>query len=144
MTTGMVASLVRQHADQLVGRLRFQDRAVIYEDAAAVGNEGVERWVVDDHHLDVLLLKRGRAQDGAGIFAQKLLGLAIAQDRRAPVLLVLRAHPGERGECKGKGDRDGGQAKRSLGMRKVKQHGRWCALVLVLSIGLVISAWRLA
>ncbi|MGY4436899.1 hypothetical protein ACVWWO_009376 [Bradyrhizobium sp. F1.13.1] len=48
-----------------------------------------ERALVDDHHLDVLLLQTGDAQDRAGVFAQQLLGLGVAQDRR-PLRLRMR------------------------------------------------------
>ena len=85
---------VRKHADQLVRRFRLQDRAVIDEDAAAVGNEGVERAVVDDDHLDVLLLETGDAQDRPRVFAQQLLGLGVAQDRRTLALLRPNRHHG--------------------------------------------------
>lgn len=70
MATGQMPGLVREHADDLVRRLRLKDRAVIDEDAAAVGDERVERTVVDDHHLDVLLLQTPRrAGSGACIRA---------------------------------------------------------------------------
>ena len=42
MAAGQMPGLVREHADDLVRRLRLQDRAVIDEDAAAVGDERVE------------------------------------------------------------------------------------------------------
>ena len=61
-------------------------RAVIDEDAAAVGDEGVERRIVDDDDLDVLLLEAGGAQDRPRVVAQQLLGLGVAQDRRAFLL----------------------------------------------------------
>ena len=59
------------------------DRAVIHEDAAAVRDEGVEDAVVDDHDLDVLLFEARGAQDRPGVVAQQLLGLGVAEDRRA-------------------------------------------------------------
>ena len=46
-------------------------------------HEGVERAVVDDDDLDVLLREAGGAQDRLGVFAQQLLDLGVAQDRRA-------------------------------------------------------------
>ena len=76
MTAGDVAGLVRQHADDLVRRLRFDQRAGIDENALGVHHEGVEAAVVDDHDPDVLLGEAGGAQDRLGVFAQKLLDLA--------------------------------------------------------------------
>ena len=89
MAAGQMPGLVREHADDLVRRLRLHDRAVIDEDAAAVGDERVERALVDDHHLDVLLFQTRGAQDRARVFAQQLLGLGVAQDRR-PLGLRMR------------------------------------------------------
>jgi hypothetical protein len=116
MAAREVAGLVRQHADELVRRLRLHDRAVIDENPAAIGDEGVERAVVDDDHLDVLLLESCDAQDRAGIFAKQLFGLGVAQDRRPLVLLGAHRrnrrqnlHDGKRSR-----DRDGGQVGRSL------------------------------
>ena len=42
MSAGDMAGLVREHADDLVRRLRFHQRADIDEDAPRVGDEGVE------------------------------------------------------------------------------------------------------
>ena len=55
MAAGDVAGLVREHADDLVRRLGFEQRAGIDEDVPAVHDEGVEGAVVDDDDLDVLL-----------------------------------------------------------------------------------------
>jgi hypothetical protein len=52
MAAGDVAAFVRQHADQLVGRLGPHDQAGIDEDPLAARHEGVERVVLDDHDLD--------------------------------------------------------------------------------------------
>ena len=82
-----MAGFVREHADDLVRRLRLHDRAVVHEDAAAVGDEGVEDALVDDDHLDVLLFQTGGAQDRPRVFAQQLLGLGVAEHRRTLVLL---------------------------------------------------------
>ena len=92
MAAGKMAGFVRQHADDLVRRFRLHHRAVIDEDAAAVGDEGVEDALVDDHHLDVLLFEARGAQDRPGIVAQQLLGLGIAEDGRAAVFLRHRGH----------------------------------------------------
>ncbi len=83
MAAGDVAGLVREHADDLVRRLRVHQRAGIDEDAAAVGDEGVEGAVVDDDDLDVLLGEPGGLQNRLRVFAQQLLDLGVADDRRA-------------------------------------------------------------
>ena len=83
MAAGDVAGFVREHADDLVRRLRVHQRAGIDEDAPAVRHEGVERAVVDDDDLDVLLREAGGAQDRLGVVAQQLLDLGVADDRRA-------------------------------------------------------------
>ena len=67
------------------GVLRLHQRAGIDEDAAAVGDEGVEGAVVDDDDLDVLLFQAGGAQDRRGVVAQQLLDLGVADQRRALV-----------------------------------------------------------
>ena len=82
MTAGDVAGFVREHADHLVRRVRLHQRAGIDEDAPAVGDERVEGALVDDHDLDVLLRQAGRLQDRLGVFAQQLLDLGVADDRR--------------------------------------------------------------
>ena len=92
MAAGKVAGFVRHHADDLVRRLRLHDRAVVHEDAAAVGNEGVEDALVDDHHLDVLFFQAGGAQDRPCVFAQQLLRLGVAEHRRTLVLLRHSRH----------------------------------------------------
>ncbi len=71
-----------KHADHLVRRIRIHQRAGIDEDAAAVGDEGVEGPVVDDDDLNVLLGEPGGLQKRLRVFAQQLLDLGIADDRR--------------------------------------------------------------
>ncbi len=99
VAAGKMAGFMGEHADDLVRRFRLHDRAVIDEDAPAVGHEGVEGAFVDDHHLDVLFFQPGGAQDRARIVAQQLLGLGVAQDRRAarsgqrPASAQARAQP---------------------------------------------------
>ena len=92
-----VAGLVREHADHLVRRVRLHDRAGIDENATAVGDERVEGALVDDHDLDILLRQAGSLQDRLGVFAQQLLDLGVAHDRRPglPARLGLR----RRGAC---------------------------------------------
>ena len=82
-----MAGFMRQHPDDLVRGLGLHHRAVVHENAAAVGDKGVEGAVVDDDDLDVLLFQTRGAQDRPGVFAQQLLGLGIADDRRALFLL---------------------------------------------------------
>ncbi len=91
MPAGKMAGFMRHHADDLVRRLRLQDRAVVHEDAAAVGHERVEDALVDDHHLDVLFFHTGGAQDRPRIFAQQLFRLGVAEHRRAPVSCAIAA-----------------------------------------------------
>ncbi len=73
------------------GRLRLHQRAGVDEDALAVRDEGVERAVVDDDHLDVLLRQPGGLQQRLGIFAQQLLDLGVANERQ-PALRMRRRH----------------------------------------------------
>ena len=63
MSAGDVPGFVGEHADDLIRRLRLHQRAAVDEDAVAVGDEGVERTVVDDDDLNILLRETGRAQD---------------------------------------------------------------------------------
>ncbi|MFK4578608.1 hypothetical protein ABIF83_002055 [Bradyrhizobium ottawaense] len=111
--------LVREHADDLVRGLRLKDRAVIDEDAAAVGDERVERAVVEDHHLDVLLLQTRGAQDRARIFAQQLLGLGVAQDRRP---LLLRPRRRERQQRDRRSRNEGGEGGGLLAQCDLEKH----------------------
>ena len=83
MSAGDVAGFVREHADDLVRHLRVDQRAGVDEDAPAVHHEGVERAVVDDGDLDVLLGEAGGAQDRLGVVAQQLLDLGVADDRQS-------------------------------------------------------------
>ena len=79
-----VAGLVRQHADDLVRRLGIVERADVDEDAPAVHHERVERALVDQHDLHVLLRRgRRRLQDRRGVVAHQLLDLGVADDRQA-------------------------------------------------------------
>ena len=64
MAAGDMAGFVRQHADDLVRRLRIHQRAGIDEDALGVDDEGVEGAVVDDDDADVALAEAGGARTG--------------------------------------------------------------------------------
>ncbi len=91
VAAGDVAGLVGQHADHLVRRLGVHQRAGIDEDALGVDDEGVERAIVDDGDLDVLLGEAGGAQDRLRVVAQQLLDLGVANDRQ-PWRQALRVH----------------------------------------------------
>ena len=115
-----MAGLVGQHADQLVRRLRLHQRAVIDEDAAAVGDKSVEGGIVDDDHLDVLLFHARGAQDRPGVVAQQLLRLGVAQHRGA--LLLGGAERRRHGERDRGGE--GGQFQHRFAVRGTVQHQR--------------------
>ena len=106
MAAGEMAGFMRQHPDDLVRCLGLHQGAVVHENAVAVGDEGVEGAVIDDHNLDVLLLKARGAQDRPGVVAQQLLALGITEDLR-PVSLLGEGRQRGHGERRGGGD--GGQ-----------------------------------
>ena len=83
MPAGHVAGFVRQHADDLVRHFRIDQRAGVDEDAPAIHHEGVERAIVDDGDLDVLLGEAGGAQNRLRVVAQQLLDLGVANDRKS-------------------------------------------------------------
>ncbi len=115
-----MAGFMRQHPDNLVRGLRLHDGAVIYENAAAIRDKGVKRTIVDDDNLDVLLFEARRAQNRPGVFAQQLLGLGIADDRRALFLFRAGNRDRRQGE-RGRGG-DGDQAGCFLAVRGAEQH----------------------
>src|SRR6202012_4992218 len=75
MAAGQMAGLVRQYADDLVRSVRLHQGAIVYEDAVAVGDEGVKHGFVDDGALDVLLLETRYPQDRSRVLAKQLLAL---------------------------------------------------------------------
>ena len=83
MPASDMAGLVGEHADDLVRGLGLHQRAGIDEDAAPVGDKGIEGAVVDDDDLDILLGQASGLQDRLHVFAQQLLDFGIANDRRA-------------------------------------------------------------
>ena len=97
MAAGEMAGFVRQHADDLVRGLRLHQRAIIHENTVAVGDEGVENAVVDDHDLDVLLFQARSAQDRPAV---SRAAVARSRCRGAPADLFLlcatRAHRRQR------------------------------------------------
>ena len=92
MAAGDMAGFVREHADDLVWRRRFHQRAGVDEDAPAVHHERVERAVVDDDDANVLLREPGGLQDRLGVVAQQLLDLGVANQRQ-PAPAPARAQP---------------------------------------------------
>ena len=113
MAAGDVAGLVRQHADELVWRRRFQQGAGIDEDAVPVHHEGVERAIIDDDDADILLGEPGHAQDRLRVVAQQLLDLRIADDRESATRL-RRNGRGHARQRDGAGRHGGDRAKRAL------------------------------
>ena len=75
-----MATLVRKHTDELVGRLGPHDQAGIYEYPLAAGHEGVERAVLDDHDLDAVGVEAGRPPDRNDEGPDGVLDLGIAYE----------------------------------------------------------------
>ena len=73
-----VAGLVRDDADQLVGRLGLGQQSGVDEDLHAAGDEGVDALVVDDVDLHRGGIEAGSGEDRIGIGAQGRLDLRIA------------------------------------------------------------------
>ena len=80
MAAGDVAGLMRDHADDLVGRLGLQQRARVDEHAAA-GDEGVEARIVDENDVDARLRQSCGLEDRPGVVAHQRLDLGVAHDR---------------------------------------------------------------
>ncbi len=111
MAADDVAGLVREHADELIGHYRLHERAGIDENAVRIHDEGVERIVVDDDDLDVLIAQPGDFQNRRGVVAQQLFDLGVADHRDAGGRSGLRAHRHARRnarqrERRGRGDGD--------------------------------------
>src|SRR3954454_11573291 len=92
---------MREHANDLIGCLSVEESAAVDENAAAVRYESIERAVVDDNDLDVLLTETGNAQDRLGVILEQLLDFRVADDRRSGPRLSLRA---EQDACRHKRD----------------------------------------
>ena len=90
MAAGNVAAFVRQHADQLVGRLGPHDQAGIDEDPLAARHESVERVVLDDHDLDAVGIETGRLPDRNDHGADVVLDLGVADEIESLTLLRAR------------------------------------------------------
>ena len=80
MAAGDVAELVRDHPLNLVGAVRRVDQAGVEIDHLPACNEGVDRRVVDQHHVDIAGPQPRRLDQRIGKVAQQRLGLRIAQD----------------------------------------------------------------
>ncbi len=79
---GDVAGLVRDHADDLVGRLGLQDGAGVQEHVEAVDHERVEALVADDAHGDVAA-EPCRLEDRPRVVLQQVLDLGVADEGNA-------------------------------------------------------------
>ena len=73
-----VTGLVRDHADQLIGRFRQEDRARVDEHIAAIDHEGVEARIVDQMHLDVVARHARRAENRHCVVGDQRFSLSIA------------------------------------------------------------------
>ena len=80
VAAGDMAGLVRDDADDLVGRLGLQQRAGVDEHAAA-GDEGVEARIVDQNDVDAGFRQARGLEDRPRIVAHQRLDLGIAHDR---------------------------------------------------------------
>ncbi len=83
VSAGDVTGFVREHADHLVWNLCVNQRSGVDEDSLGIDHEGVERAVVDDGDLNVLLREAGGAQDGLRVVAQQLFDLGVADDGKS-------------------------------------------------------------
>jgi hypothetical protein len=98
-----VAGFMRDHADQLVGRLRQEDRARVDEHIPAIDNEGVKARIVDQMHLDVIARHARRAKNRHRVVGDQSFGLGVA-DQAQLLRRRLRDGHGYR-EKRRKGDR---------------------------------------
>jgi hypothetical protein len=92
MATDNVAGLVGKHADDLIWRLCFHQRAGVDENVMRVHHESVERPLVDNDDVDVLIAEACHLEDRLGVVAQQLLDLGVANDRQAAVRRRLSPH----------------------------------------------------
>jgi len=76
-----VAGLVGDDTDDLVGRLGLGQSAGVDEDIAAVDHEGIEAFVPDDAHRNVLGGEPGGLEDRDGVVLEEVLNLAVANQR---------------------------------------------------------------
>ena len=90
-----MAGLVGDHTDHLVGRLGLHEGAGVDEHVVAVHHEGVEAFVPDDAHGDVLRAEAGGLEDRDRIVLEKVFDLRVADQRQ--VLRSGRRDGGDRG-----------------------------------------------
>ena len=111
MSADDMASFVGEDADELIGRFRFHQRAGVDEDVVRIHHESVERSVVDDDDMDVLVGETGDAQNRLRVIAQELFDLGIANDRDAGIGSGLRPHRDAPQRNRGSsGERDGARS----------------------------------
>ncbi len=79
MAASQVARLVGDNADDLVRRLRLQQRAGVDEDAPP-RDEGVEARVIDQDDFNAGFGQTGGLEDGPGVVAYQRLDLSVAND----------------------------------------------------------------
>ncbi len=89
MPAGNVPRFMRQHADDLVRRRGFHDRADIHEDASPIRHEGVEGAIRHQNHTDETLAQTRSPQQRIEIFAHQLLDLRIADEAHPRAILLL-------------------------------------------------------
>ena len=77
----MWPTLVRDHADHLIGCLRLHQRAGVDEDVAAIEHEGVEGVVLHDADLDAPRAEASRMEDGPRVVVEQVLNLGVADQR---------------------------------------------------------------
>ena len=111
---GDVTGFVREHADHLVWNLGVNQRSGVDEDSLGIDHKGVERAVVDDGDLNVLLREAGGAQDGLRVVAQQLFDLGVA-DHGKSGRQALRARRCRRdGHCRRNRDRECRQQRKRM------------------------------
>jgi hypothetical protein len=80
MAAGNMPRLMRQHADDLVRRLRLLEQAGMDEDALALGDEGVDGRIVDEIDMDRPRAEAGHPEDVAGVDPHQPLDLGVADE----------------------------------------------------------------
>ena len=81
VAAGDVAKFVREHALDLVGGPRFVDQAGVDIDSLPACHKSVDRFVIDQHELDIAGLQLAGLDQRGGHVLEQFLGLGIAQDR---------------------------------------------------------------
>ena len=76
-----VAKFMRDHALNLICGCGRMDQASMQINSLTAGNEGIDRFVVDQDDIDIGRFKPGCADQRFGNFIEKSLGFGIAEDR---------------------------------------------------------------